>query len=69
MIRGIERKNMKRVKAEARSLLGYSMLEVAGRVGISQPGVVYAVRRGERIAREGNVKPRLVSIQKWLFFR
>jgi len=35
---------------------GYSMLEIAGRLGISQPGVVYAVRRGERIAKEREVK-------------
>jgi hypothetical protein len=36
--------------------LGYSMLEIARRLGISQPGVVYAVRRGERIAKERDVK-------------
>ncbi len=36
--------------------LGYSMLEIAGRLGISQPGVVYAVRRGECIAEERDVK-------------
>ena len=36
--------------------LGYSMLEIAGRLGISQPGVVYAVRRGEDIAKERDVK-------------
>ena len=53
-------KSRERTKAEARGLfcywavreLGYSMLEIAGRLGISQPGVVYAVRRGERIATE-----------------
>jgi len=36
--------------------LGYSMLEIAAHLGISQPGVVYAVRRGERIAKERDVK-------------
>jgi len=36
--------------------LGYSMLEIAGRLGMSQPGVVYAVRRGERIANERAIK-------------
>jgi len=28
------------------------MLEIAGWLGISKPGVVYAARRGERIANE-----------------
>ncbi len=37
---------------EAVRELGYSMLEVPRRLGMSQPGVVYAVRRGERIAAE-----------------
>ena len=53
-------KSREKVKAEARGLfcywavreLGYSMLEIAGRLGMSQPGVVYAVRRGERLATE-----------------
>ena len=36
--------------------LGYSMLEIAGRLGMSQPGVVYAVRRGERIATERGIE-------------
>ena len=53
-------KSREKVKAQARGLfcywaireLGYSMLEIAGRLGMSQPGVVYAVRRGERIATE-----------------
>ena len=38
--------------------LGYSMLEMAGLLKMSQPGVVYAVRRGERIANERNIKLR-----------
>jgi putative transposase len=53
-------KSREKAKAQARGLfcywavreLGYSMLEVARRLGMSQPGVVYAVRRGERIAGE-----------------
>ena len=53
-------KSRKKAKAEARGLfcywavreLGYSMLEIARRLGMSQPGVVYAVRRGDRIATE-----------------
>ena len=32
------------------------MLEIAGRLGMSQPGVVYSVRRGERIAKERGIK-------------
>lgn len=36
--------------------LGYSMLEIAGRLGISQHGIVYTMRRGERIAKERDVK-------------
>ncbi|MBC8178945.1 MAG: transposase [Deltaproteobacteria bacterium] len=57
-------KSREKAKTQARSLfcywsvreLGYSMLEIARRLGISQPGVVYAVRRGERIAKERDVK-------------
>ena len=57
-------KSREKAKAEARGLfcywavreLGYSMLEIAGRLGMSQPGVVYAVRRGERIANERAIK-------------
>lgn len=53
-------KSREKVKAQARGLfcywavreLGYSMLEMARRLGMSQPGVVYAVKRGERIAAE-----------------
>jgi hypothetical protein len=53
-----------KVKAEALALfcywavreLGYSMLEIAGLLGMSQPGVVYAVRRGEHIAQERGIK-------------
>lgn len=53
-------KSREKAKAEARGLfcywavreLGYSMLEIAGRLGMSHPGVVYAVRRGKRIATE-----------------
>ena len=57
-------KSREKVKAEARGLfcywavreLGYSMLEIAGLLGMSQPGVVYAVRRGEHIAQERGIK-------------
>jgi len=57
-------KSRQKAKAEARGLfcywavreLGYSMLEISGRLAMSQPGVVYAVRRGERIANERGIK-------------
>jgi len=57
-------KSRQKVKVEARALfcywavreLGYNMLEIARRLCISQPGVVYSVRRGERIARERGIK-------------
>jgi putative transposase len=57
-------KSREKAKAAARGLfcywavrdLGYSMLEIAGWLGMSQPGVVYAVRRGERIANERGIK-------------
>ena len=57
-------KSREKAKAEARGLfcywaareLGYSMLEIAGRLGMSQPGIVYAVRRGERVANERAIK-------------
>ncbi len=47
-----------RAKAEARALycywasreLGYSLTDIAKRVGMSVPGVGYAVRRGEKLA-------------------
>jgi len=61
---GIYSKSRQKVKTQARGLfcywavreLGYSMLEIAGRLAMSQPGVVYAVRRGERIAKERAIK-------------
>ena len=63
-VEDIYSKSREKVKAEARSLfcywavreLGYSMLELARRLGMSQPGVVYAVRRGERLATEKGLK-------------
>ncbi|MBW1737840.1 MAG: transposase [Deltaproteobacteria bacterium] len=63
-VRDIYSKSREKAKAEARGLfcywavrdLGYSMLEIAGRLGMSQPGVVYAVRRGERIATERGIE-------------
>ncbi len=59
-VEDIYSKSREKVKAEARGLfcywavreLGYSMLELARRLRMSQPGVVYAVRRGERLATE-----------------
>ncbi len=64
-------KSREKVKAEARGLfcywavreLGYSMLEIAGLLGMSQPGVVYAVRRGEHIAQERGIKLTQMCIQ------
>ncbi len=61
---GIYSKSREKAKTEARGLfcywavreLGYSMLEIARRLGMSQPGVVYAVRRGEHIAQERGIK-------------
>lgn len=58
--RDIYSRGREKIKTEARGLfcywavrdLGHSMLEIARLLGISQPGVVYAVRRGERIATE-----------------
>jgi putative transposase len=57
-------KSREKTKAEARGLfcywavreLGYSMLEISRHLNMSQPGVVYAVRRGERIAEERGSK-------------
>jgi hypothetical protein len=62
--RDIYSKSREKTKAEARGLfcywavreLGYSMLEISRRLKMSQPGVVYAVRRGERIANERGIK-------------
>ena len=63
-VEDIYSKSREKIKAEARGLfcywavreLGYSMLELARRLGMSQPGVVYAVRRGERLATEKGLK-------------
>jgi hypothetical protein len=49
-----------KVRAEARGLLcywavrelGYGLTDLAGKLGMTQPGVGYAVRRGERTALE-----------------
>ena len=57
-------KSREKAKVEARGLfcywavreLGYSMLEIARRLGMSQPGVVYSVRRGEHIATERSIE-------------
>jgi putative transposase len=53
-------KGREKRRAEARGLLcywavrelGYKLTDLARKLGMSQPGVGYAVRRGERIARE-----------------
>ena len=70
-VEDIYSKSREKVKAEARGLfcywavreLGYSMLALARRLGMSQPGVVYAVRRGERLATETGLK--LASVVKF----
>jgi chromosomal replication initiation ATPase DnaA len=51
-----------KIRVEARSLfcywavreLGYALTNLARRLGMSQPGVGYAVSRGERIAKRNN---------------
>jgi hypothetical protein len=53
-------KGREKVRAEARGLLcywgvrelGYRLTDLARKLGMTQPGVGYAVRRGERIAQE-----------------
>jgi len=60
MIRGIERRQ--KIRAEARALfcywavreLGYGQAELGRRLGMTQPGVGYAVQRGEHIVKENN---------------
>ena len=55
-------KGRQRLRADARGLycywavrqLGYSLTELARQLGMTQPGVGYAVLRGERIAEENN---------------
>ncbi len=57
-------KSRQKIRADARSLycywaareLGYSLTDLARRLGMTQPGVGYAVNRGERIARENKYK-------------
>ena len=57
-------KSRERVKADARGLfcywavreLGYGLTELAKLLGMTQPGVGYAVKRGEDIAKENNYK-------------
>ena len=61
---GKESKSREKAKAETRGLFfywavrefGHSMLEISGRLAMSQPGVIYAVRRGERIANERGIE-------------
>jgi len=55
-------KGRQKIRAEARALfcywavrdLGYGQAELGRRLGMSQPGVGYAVRRGEHIVKENN---------------
>ena len=55
-------KSREKIRAEARGLfcywavreLGYGQAELARRLGMTQPGVGYAVKRGEHIAKENN---------------
>ena len=57
-------KSREKVKADARGLfcywavreLGYGLTELAKLLGMTQPGVGYAVKRGEDIAKENNYK-------------
>ena len=55
-------KSREKIRVEARSLfcywavraLGYGLSELGRRLSMSQPGVGYAVNRGERIAKQGD---------------
>ncbi|MDB4444627.1 transposase, partial [bacterium] len=55
-------KGRERIRAEARGLfcywavreLGYGQAELGRRLGMTQPGVGYAVQRGEQIVKENN---------------
>ncbi len=55
-------KGRQRIRAEARGLfcywavreLGYGQADLGRRLGMTQPGVGYAVRRGEHIVKENN---------------
>jgi len=55
-------KGRQKIRVEARSLfcywavreLGYELTDLARRLGMTQPGVGYAVSRGERIAKQNN---------------
>jgi hypothetical protein len=55
-------RSREKIRAEARSLfcywavreLGYGLTDLAKRPGMNQPGVGYAVSRGERIAKQNN---------------
>ena len=57
-------KSRQKVRAEARGLycywavkeLGYELTTIAKRLGMSVPGVGYAVRRGEQIAKDNNYR-------------
>ncbi len=55
-------RSRQKIRAEARGLfcywaareLGYGLSELGKRLSMSQPGVGYAVSRGERIAKQNN---------------
>jgi putative transposase len=57
-------KSRQKIRADARGLycywavreLGYSMTDLARRFGMTQPGVTYAVMRGERTAEENGYR-------------
>ncbi|MBW1613416.1 MAG: transposase, partial [Deltaproteobacteria bacterium] len=57
-------KSREKVKASARGLfcywavreLGYGLTDIARHLGITQPAVVYAVKRGEHIANQNHYK-------------
>lgn len=57
-------KSREKVRADARGLycywavqeLGYGLTDLARRLGMSQPGVGYAVKRGEKISKDNNLQ-------------
>jgi putative transposase len=57
-------KSREKVRADARGLycywavreLGYGLTDLARRLGMTQPGVGYAVRRWEKMSKDNNIK-------------
>jgi len=58
----LDSKGKERIRADARDLFCYwdvgdkecGQAELGGRLGMTQPGVGYAVQRGEHIVKEAN---------------